>query len=80
MKREAKGENKVKGETTWLLENIWNLIHTAGEVTEDNEKSLSSSWNFLDLLRLQAQLKEFYALKNPAKVTLHQLINEEYYT
>lgn len=34
---------------------MWNSIHTAGEVTEDNEKSLSSGWNFLDLFKLQEQ-------------------------
>ena len=28
------------------------LLHTAGEVTEDSEKSLSSGWNFLDLFKL----------------------------
>ena len=34
--------------------------HTAGEVTEDNEKSLSSGWNFLDLFKLHPQeLKNF---------------------
>lgn len=30
---------------------VW--MPTAGEVTEDSENNLSSSWNFLDLLRLQ---------------------------
>ena len=32
---------------------MWNLVHTVGEVTEDNEKTLSSGWNFLDLFKLQ---------------------------
>lgn len=34
-----------------------NLIHTAGEVTEDNEKILSSGCNFLDLFKLRGQFK-----------------------
>lgn len=28
------------------------IKHTAGDVTEDKEKTLSSGWNFLDLLAL----------------------------
>lgn len=36
---------------------MWNLVHTVGEVTEDNEKILSSGWNFLDLFKLQEQFE-----------------------
>jgi hypothetical protein len=35
------------------------LKHTAGDVTEDNEKTLSSGWNFLDLLALQKWVHNF---------------------
>lgn len=42
--RKEEGENRGK----------FNLrIRTAGEVTEDNENSLSSGWNFLDRFKLQ---------------------------
>lgn len=29
------------------------IAHTAIEVTEDNENTLSSDWNFLDLFKLE---------------------------
>lgn len=52
MGKEKKRKEKARYQY-WRL----NLkIHTAGEVTEDNEKSLSSGWNFLDRFKLE-QLK-----------------------
>ena len=45
--QENKKRRRGKQRETYLR------IHTAGEVTEDNENSLSSGWNFLDRFKLQ---------------------------
>lgn len=42
--------------------------HTAGEVTEDNENTLSSSWNFLDLFRLSEDIENNYSYR---KLIMH---------
>lgn len=46
--------------------------HTAGEVTEDNENTLSSGWNFLDLFRLSENIGNNYSYR---KLIMHMISN-----
>lgn len=57
-------------------------LHTAGEVTEDNEKSLSSGWNFLDRFKLQPQVPKKlrfseirWTINQPPSVYVHNDTN-----
>lgn len=67
------------------LKNVWTIL-TAGEVTEDKLKSLSSGWNFLERFKLSRNKEKFtfslfYFFDNKYHVhTISQIYHSFYLT